>query len=97
MKLTKKKAIELSIEKWEYIIKRNGQYEIPDSCVGLINGCGLCEYYNLQCQTCVLSIKKNNGRIHGCDSIEHVYGQWRRNNTTENAQKVLDLIKSIKV
>ncbi len=103
MKLTKKKAIELSILKWEWIVKNDGSEK------GLIDAipeleklkahCGLCELYVEDntiryCYGCPICPKKWYNL--GCMKSGHKWYIWSNNPTKENAQKVLDLIKSIK-
>ena len=97
MKLTKEKAIELSIKKWEWIVENDGSMAgltlaIPEL-IGLASNCGLCEKYwkdHAFCKNCPI----NYG--YDCYDIEHPFQEWGIDNTKESAQKVLDLIKSIK-
>jgi hypothetical protein len=88
-KLTRKQAFELSIEKWELIIKNKGRRPIfPDRIEQLFNSCGLCELYYCtnECPLCL------DGET--CTWNNHPYNDWACNNSVENAQAVLDLIKS---
>ena len=99
MELTKKKAIELSILKWEYIVGNNGNES------GLIekhpilkeyrNGCSLCEYHigniDIICTKCPLSNKEHK------ESCSVLYFIWKWQMTKESAQKVLDQIKNINI
>ncbi len=102
MKLTNKKAIELSILKWKWIVENNGSsFQLTRALPELkeLKGeCGLCEYYN-KCLVCPIY-----NQDYGChcdegsveDDYIHPWKIWYDNQTEENAQKVLDLIKSIK-
>jgi hypothetical protein len=103
MKLTKEEAIELSIKKWEWIVEEwDAKYRLIINYEKLIrelpklefmNGhCGLCEFHDGECLTCQLG----SGSGSGCDTDGHAWSNWYDNRTKENAQKVLDLIKSIK-
>ena len=112
MKLTKKEAVELSIKKWEWIVENDGilvsilLYEkIPKLSV-LISGCGLCEKYiktddnhHYSCYKCPIISNDYNPKEEnlGCRTKGHVWNKWTHKQTKKNAQKVLDLIKSIKV
>jgi len=104
MKLTKAKAKELSIEKWELIIANDGKSlrYYPEYIDSLMNNCGYCEkYLNLPstgikaCGKCPLIPKKVTypGSL-GCLQPGHPYNKWTHDNTVENAQAVLDLIKN---
>ena len=97
MKLTRKKAFELSIKKWEWIVENNGKLNgltqaIPEI-VSLAAHCGLCEYNDLHedgfCGNCPIKV---NGK--SCGSSAHPWSIWYDSRTKENAEKVLDLIKS---
>jgi hypothetical protein len=103
MELTKKKAIELSIKKWEWIVENwDAKYlaginyeqlirELPK--LKFLNGlCGLCEFHDGGCLLCPLGADSGSG----CDTEGHAWSNWYDDRTKENAQKVLDLIKSIK-
>ncbi|MCK5605320.1 hypothetical protein KAR91_25735 [Candidatus Pacearchaeota archaeon] len=108
MKLTKKKAIELSILKWEWIVKNNGELdfhelikEIPELSK-VLSSCGLCEKYieNREyddwCNGCPICIYGKENESHGCTVEKHPWMIWTDNRTKINAQTVLNLIKSIK-
>lgn len=112
MKLTKKQAVELSIKKWEYIVKNKGdESDIKEYMTDLSlmqNQCPLCEkYWNYTssftkyadiCTTCPLIIKSIlTIDDSGCLQPGHPFLLWNDNKTKKNAQAVLDLIKSIKV
>lgn len=100
MKLTLKKAFELSIEKWEYLSTKDYthwynshadiKYSFPHLFI-LEGECGLCEYYSeldAGCYNCPLFIDERN-----CSTIGHLWDWWSRNPNKANAQAVLDLIK----
>jgi Zn finger protein HypA/HybF involved in hydrogenase expression len=105
MKLTRKQAFELSIKKWEaWAMGNETPYEIMK--LNLTCECGLCEKYirtsynNIWfCAKCPIRPKikdydRNSAISTGCNQSIHPFSNWRKNKTTENAQKVLDLIKS---
>jgi hypothetical protein len=109
MKLTKKKAVELSIKKWEWIVENNGKInydklfkDLPEL-EGLLAQCGLCQLYvkdiciEKWCEGCPIDIAERGNASHGCFAKDHPWNTWRKYGTKENAQAVLDLIKSIKV
>ncbi len=112
MKLTNKKAIELSILKWEWIVKNDGDdnsSELLEAIPELENieeYCGLChkylkvtyDPYSVSCDKCPIDIikTKKNNHTSGCWQNEHPFNIYECETTKENAQKVLDLIKSIK-
>ena len=95
--MTLKEAKELAIMKWEFIVENDGDLdsiicEVIPELSGLQNLCSYCELFLAKdCQGCPLAV----GCM--CMEIEHPYSVWLHNSTTENAQKVLDLIKSIEV
>ena len=103
MKLTRKQAFELSIRKWEALARCEG---IPKDILRMEmdNDCGLCEKYwrtqNKKLQVCAMCpirqlIKGYTDTTEsGCMQRYHPFRVWWYNKTTENAQKVLDLIKS---
>jgi len=105
-KLTRKEAFELSIEKWKMIVKANGKYlqEIRNKFGHLEGECGLCEKYNntqtttlIDCAKCPIRPKiKDYDDIYsaGCLQKTHPFTKYWVNKTKENAQLVLDLIKS---
>lgn len=89
MKLSKKKAKELSLKKWKYIVGNNGSEDGLTAAIPEIKdfsaNCGYCEKY--ECYECPLFIDDKT-----CTSYGHLYCIWVQNQTTENAQAVLDLI-----
>ena len=110
MKLTKKKAKELCIKKWEYIVNNDGildgerlRFAIPEIS-SLPGKCAYCELYRhtesvkfYYCFKCPLRPKysKDYDKYNfGCHQQNHSFKIWYNNNTKENAQKVLDLIKN---
>jgi hypothetical protein len=110
MKLTKKKAIELSIKKWKYIVNRNGRSEFVTKYLPEIQNfyryCGLCELYQhtinnelSRCAKCPIRPDVQYFFLNesdGCCQDGHPFHIWSHNKTKENAQAVLDLILSIK-
>ena len=103
MKLTKKKAIELSIKKWEWIVKeydKNYSFienenmmvnDVPELLILSKNNrrCGICDYIK-NCNNCPLAQIDFD-----CGNSESKYDIWCNNETKANAQAVLDLIKSL--
>ena len=105
MKLTRKEAFQLSIDKWTEIVENDGvenvdilrKYEFLD------NGCGLCEKYLhasnealKYCAKCPIRPKVNDYNDledSGCAQECHPFYKCE-NQTKENAQAVLDLIIS---
>lgn len=108
MKLTKKEAVELSIKKWEFLVE-NPEGDPLDKypeLEELIAKCGLCEkYFNTTtlklsvCGRCPIrpKVKDYDGVGCGCLQTKHPWNRWMDYPTSENAQAVLDLIKSIKI
>lgn len=98
MKLTLKKAFELSIEKWEMIVKNNGDHpdKYPKEITCLINKCGLCEYNEPRgpdmCNGCPINCGTIGVYGVSCNADEHLYTIWSDDRTKANAQAVLDLI-----
>lgn len=95
MVLTKKKAKELAILKWKYIIENEGHNNIfqlrlkyPEL-IGLRHNCGYCEKYLYTtsktltfCAKCPIRPKmKNYDDIDnvGCAQKIHPFNQWREN------------------
>lgn len=100
MKLTKKKAIELSILKWEWIVENHNDsynyinemlHDIPELKILSAGNlrCGICDYNH--CYDCILAHIDYN-----CGDSMSAYSIWCADTTKANAQAVLDLIKSIK-
>ena len=99
MKLNTKKALELSIEKWEWIANNNGDQEGLSKALPHLKKlwaeCGLCEKYHKRitklehCKNCPLNTKDKGY----CMSPNHPYGIWCENETKANAKAVLNLIK----
>ena len=92
MKISKKKAKELSIIKWEYIVGNNGKwkglYRVHPELNNLAAGCGYCEKYGENnCDECPLLINND-----ACTDPGHPFHTWTERQTKENAQAVLDLI-----
>jgi len=91
MKLTKAKAKELSLKKWEYIVGNDGiiddgLYLAVPELVKLGWNCGFCARY--ECTSCPLYI---NELV--CVDPGHPWHTWENDMTVENAQIILDLIK----
>ena len=107
MKLTKAKAKELSIKKWEYIVgnggREEGLYNVYPEMKLLKCGCALCERFILtqskrfgSCFECPIRPKLkeyDDLEWSGCLQDLHPYSTWLGHGTKENAQAVLDLIK----
>lgn len=100
MKLTRKQAFDLSIRKWEGIVE-NGQIPRDILDMNLNYHCGLCEKYmdsNFEsferCKKCPICPKEKTCDSFGCKQNEHPFLLWALDKNPENAQKVLDLIKS---
>ena len=102
-KLSFTKAKQLSIAKWQEIIKNDGiiiyHYKNPNL-EYLINNCGFCELV-LKCVECPFIIRDDED-IYNCDSIKHPYGQWRMASNDHDkklyyAKFILYVIKHIKI
>ena len=103
MKLTRKQAFELSIRKWEALARGE---DVPEDirALRMEGDCGLCKKYfityNKKLDSCALCPIRprledyNDLDSVGCGQKNHPYKIWSRNRNSENAQKVLDLIKS---
>lgn len=96
MELTKEKALELSIFKWEIIIQNNGQYNEKVFAHPKLKkfpfGCALCgKYLNNSCEGCPFVIEGNN-----CGDLDHPYDNWLNDPTKENAQIILDELKKLR-
>jgi len=105
MKLTKKQAKEPSIEKWEMTVEADGNVteEILTRFQIYLNGCAYCEKYYYTCSEkfdycfkCPIRPKiseYDDISDAGCCQECHPYIKWQSDQTKENAQAVLDLIK----
>lgn len=97
MELTKEKALELSILKWELIVEKGGYILIlPNEFLKLKCGCGLCELYRNtsslnDCIGCPFIIEGKR-----CYDSGHAHRRWAVDNTKENAQIVLDELKKLR-
>ncbi len=105
--MTKKEAKELCILKWEYIVENNGSskglIKKYPQLKKLNYGCAYCDKYItgetfslLHCAKCPIRPKVDDYHdieYVGCSQYGHPYSNWSYNNTKENAQLVLDLIK----
>jgi hypothetical protein len=93
--LTRKKAIELAILKWEAICKDGGiQGKNYNKIEHLLEEfpayCAFCKYYKLICTKCLIGLKNKEG----CCAENHPFDKWCNNNSWINAKAVLNLIKS---
>jgi hypothetical protein len=108
MKLTKKKAVELSIKKWRYILsqcpsKVNGlsghNDDIVDAAYGDIDVC-IPELKDLRshCGLCeYYNMDCVKCELESCMNDNLWYSTWWNMPTKKNAKKVLKKLKSIKV
>ena len=110
MKLTRKEAFKLSIEKWEMIVAADGEHTkgVCKRFEHLRAECGLCEKYSetkgeklVCCEKCPIRPKikdydKDPDAYEwaGCTQDSHPFYVWDKEKTKKNAQAVLDLIKS---
>jgi len=110
MELTRKKAFELSIKKWDIIVNKGWGYfkrYTPHEIEKLNSRCGLCELYFYtsnkklrHCAKCPIRPKiKDYNDFFGCGCRQdiHPYNYWyafTEKDDKEYAQAVLDLIKS---
>ncbi len=100
--MTHKEAKRLSILKWERLAKGDPFDEVRQmpELVNLIHSCGYCEKYHNNglstCQGCPLNLHGDKKRIDdaSCAISGHPYNNWMESKTKEDAQIVLDLIKS---
>ena len=97
MKLTRKRAKELCIKKWEYIVKnkggRNGLYDVLPELRLLLSGCAYCELYlgtrskTLdECAKCLIRPKVNEYddlNDLGCSQRNHPFFKWENAQTTK--------------
>jgi len=100
--LSLSEAKRLSIKKWEMIVANGGKLEInvliDSELRELICYCGFCHRHSYNCTPCELNQERFGSTFClGCKRINHPFMRWNMDNTTENAQAVLDLIKSIPV
>jgi len=96
--LTLKLALERSIEMWKYMVDNDcSKYNAIKSLWGEISipcGCWLCEYDTSksdQCNDCIRWTKYHGDQ---CDATDSPYSHYLECKTVENAQKVLDHLKS---
>lgn len=101
--LTKERAIDLSIKKWEAIIANGGNNLTKGDAINLgiwnFSGtCGLCEKYkdyeknDNQCFKCPF----NCNLQYGCSNLSHVWFKWYSERNKETAQAVLDALVELK-
>lgn len=82
MKLTRKKAIKLSIELWEWMAEKEERYKDDwpkwKEFGGMENNCPLCEYVGhegtkMNCPKCPLG-----WGMYGCEEADHsMYREWK--------------------
>ena len=86
-----KEAKRLSIIKWEAHVKAGGdEWHYPSEIRSLCCHCGFCERWNMECEQCEF------GKIAGdCTKNSSLYSLWCYDRNIENAQSILNIIKSI--
>lgn len=95
---TPKEMKELSIKKWEFLVENPGRFMSITSAIPELEeftgDCPYCDMYfsYFACEECPVKVDKLN-----CLDDNHPFSQYIYNPTSENAQKVLDIIKNIKV
>jgi len=91
--LSLKEAKRLSIIKWEAHVKAGG-YEpnLPKELAPLAASCGFCERWNNICSGCEFG--KLAGRCASWDKSD-LFSIWYNKPNIENAQSILNIIKSI--
>ena len=105
--MTNREAKRLAILKWEYIVECDGSDKLITSDLPELNKleaqCSYCEMFNnivyfnrsdkkrMYCKLCPI----RRGYI-TCMNKESIHAKWYLNKTKENAQAVLDLIKTSK-
>jgi len=101
MKLTIEKAYELSVKKWEIIVKDNGDdTRIPKMYAQFRADCPYCELFARRdgkdqiCIGCPLDLGNRDLRSLACCEFNHPWNIWfyAKGPTKEHAQAVLDLI-----
>jgi len=101
--MTQEEAKELSIKKWEYLVKHPTASQ-PDLITNVPNilylrsYCGYCELYNkkenrIDCTNCPIDFIKQDYQHCGCNRKGHPFLAFINNRTKRNAQTVLNLIK----
>jgi hypothetical protein len=95
--MTKKEMKRLALLKWQYIVDNDGfssgLTERYPELEKLMNKCSYCSMYInriTDCRGCPLKQGKFT-----CFDDEHLFSNWDWCRSKQNAQKVLDLIKSI--
>lgn len=107
-KMSLKKAKELSQMKWEIIVKQNGSdVGIEDNPLfeNLVNKCGFCERHKRafdtpDCLNCEISMgleSSGDSFSVSCWNRKHPFSDWGDSGKIEDAQRVLDLVNSVKV
>ena len=106
--MTRLEAIKKSIRKWEGIVKNNGIFTKKQKSyyTKYIGRCPLCELYIITkvikkeletwCKACPLFIEDNNlyPNTPNCAIYIHPYYKWYTNQTSDNAQVILNLLKN---
>lgn len=106
-----KEAVRLSLIKWEILAKEDERtysqkyHEISHhpELMGISNNCGFCErhsiesveVHDLDCHSCELG-KIMGGICKSSNSLYHLWNNYHKR-STEAAQKLVDVIKSIKI
>jgi hypothetical protein len=98
MKLTRRKALELSIEKWIGIVLNNGNKLETFNTTGFYFGCPLCSvYWDRGCKGCPLVLPNSDLKeALGCQQDGHPWKIWyynkRQASSGNKARKVLTLL-----
>lgn len=108
-RLSFEKAKELSIRKWEAIVKNKGEYTFgmfkdDPEIDTLFNKCGLCERYSFRgiliCRECEFNSGLNVDYIGcACNYEGHIYRKWTESlpvNKLECAKEILEILKNLK-
>lgn len=99
--MTLQEAKRLAIKKWEWIVGNDGacdwrklEADIPEISI-FYGNCSYCHLFGANnCKSCPLNL---NGITCKKTYSEHPFRIYADNKTKQNAQKVLNLIKSIEV
>lgn len=96
-KLTPEEMKEISIRKWKFLVENPGRLmeiaSVMPELEKFIGSCPYCNvYYDTLCEGCPVRVGKLN-----CVCDDHPFLQYINTRTSENAQKVLDIIENIKV
>lgn len=100
MRLTKKKAKEISVEVWQYLYDNpeiESKIDLPDKMFNKIkkiyNNCPLCEYFQLRLtmKKCPLNISKFDYTC-AADCANGFYNKWRYSETKRERKKYAGII-----